>query len=62
MVRTSGESTRGSLLSRTAPVRFASFTLDLDRCSLSTADGGDVALTHNEFALLREFVRHPDGF
>src|SRR5208283_4093705 len=23
------------------------------------ADGGDVALTHNEFALLREFVRHP---
>ena len=59
MVRASGESTTGSLLSRTAPVRFATFTLDLDRCSLSTADGGDVALTHNEFALLREFVRHP---
>ncbi len=59
MARTSGESTRRSLLSRTAPVRFASFTLDLDGCSLLRADGGDVALTHNEFALLREFVRHP---
>ena len=48
-----------SLPLRTAPVRFATFTLDLDGCSLSRADGGEVALTHNEFALLREFARHP---
>jgi DNA-binding winged helix-turn-helix (wHTH) protein len=58
MVRSSGESTTDSLLSRTAPVRFATFTLDLDGCSLLRADGGVVALTHSEFALLREFVRH----
>ena len=54
-----GEGVRGSLPPRTAPVRFAAFTLDLDGCSLSRADGGDVPLTRSEFALLREFVRHP---
>ena len=36
-----------------------SFTLDLDDVRSRTADGGDIALTHSEFALLREFVRHP---
>jgi DNA-binding winged helix-turn-helix (wHTH) protein len=59
MYPTGGKPNRSSLPSRTAPVRFAAFTLDLDRCSLLRADGGDVALTHDEFALLREFVRHP---
>ena len=54
-----GESTRVSLPPPTAPVRFATFTLDLDGCLLSRADGREVALTRNEFALLREFVRHP---
>jgi DNA-binding response OmpR family regulator len=54
-----GEAARGSLPPRTAPVRFADFTLDLDGCSLSRANGGDVPLTRSEFALLREFVRHP---
>jgi TolB-like protein len=54
-----GETVRGSLPPRTAPVRFAAFTLDLDGCSLSRAEGGDIPLTHSEFALLREFVRHP---
>ena len=44
---------------RTAPVQFATFTLDLDGCSLSTADGSEVALTHSEFVALREFVCHP---
>jgi class 3 adenylate cyclase len=54
----SGDST--SLFSpRTAPVQFATFTLDLDGCSLSTADGSEVALTHSEFVALREFVCHP---
>jgi TolB-like protein/Flp pilus assembly protein TadD len=51
--------TKGSLPPRIAPVRFAAFTLDLDGCSLSRTDGGDIPLTHSEFALLREFVRHP---
>ena len=50
---------RSLLLPRTAAVQFAAFTLDLDGCSLSRTDGSDIALTHNEFALLREFVRHP---
>ena len=59
MARTGREPDGTSLPPRAAPVRFAAFTLDLDACSLSRADGGDVALTHNEFALLREFVRHP---
>jgi TolB-like protein len=59
MDRAGGDSTRASLLARTAPVRFAAFTLDLDGCSLSKADGSDVPLTHNEFVALREFVRHP---
>src|SRR5271165_1786493 len=59
MARTGREPDGASLPSRTAPVRFATFTLDLDGCSLSRADGGDVALTHNEFALLRVLVRHP---
>ena len=34
-----GETVRGSLPPRTAPVRFAAFTLDLDGCSLSRAGG-----------------------
>ena len=44
---------------RGAPVRFGDFTLDLDGCSLSNRDGGDIPLTRSEFALLREFIRHP---
>ena len=56
---TGGEPSRSLLLPRTAAVQFAAFTLDLDGCSLSRTDGSDIALTHNEFALLREFVRHP---
>jgi TolB-like protein/Flp pilus assembly protein TadD len=51
--------TKGSLPPRTAPVRFAVFTLDVDGCSLSKAEGGDIPLTRSEFTLLREFVRHP---
>src|ERR1700683_2830598 len=51
--------TKGSLPPRGAPVRFGGFTLDLDGCSLSNADGGDIPLTRSEFALLREFIRHP---
>ena len=54
-----GNTTKGSLPPRTAPVRFAAFALDLDGCSLSKTDGGDIPLTRSEFALLREFVRHP---
>ena len=50
---------KGSLPPRGAPVRFGDFTFDLDGCSLSNADGDDIALTRSEFALLREFVRHP---
>ena len=53
-----GALTKGSLPPRGAPVRFGDFTLDLDGCSLST-DGGDIPLTRSEFALLREFIRHP---
>jgi adenylate cyclase len=50
---------KGSLPPRGAPVRFGDFTLDLDGCSLSNTDGGDIPLTRSEFALLREFIRHP---
>src|ERR1700685_944798 len=48
-----------SLPPRGAPVRFGDLTLDLDGCSLSNTDGGDIPLTHSEFTLLREFIRHP---
>ncbi len=44
---------------RTAPLRFAAFTLDLDGCTLSREDGVEIPLTRSEFVLLREFVRHP---
>ena len=50
---------KGSLPPRGAPIRFGDFALDLDGCSLSNTDGGDIPLTRSEFALLREFVRHP---
>ena len=50
---------KGSLPPRGAPVRFGDFTLDLDGCLLSHTDGGDIPLTRSEFALLREFIRHP---
>ena len=59
MAGAGGETVRDSLPPRTAPLRFAAFTLDLDGRSLSREDGGDVPLTHSEFTLLREFVRHP---
>jgi two-component system, OmpR family, response regulator len=52
-------SAKCSLPPRGAPVRFGDFTLDLDGCSLSNTDGGDIPLTRSEFALLREFIRHP---
>src|ERR1700727_1689907 len=54
-----GASAKGSLPPRGVPVRFGDFTLDLDGCSLSNTDGGDIPLTRSEFALLREFIRHP---
>ena len=54
-----GAPAKGSLPPRGAPVRFGEFTLDLDGCSLSNTDGGDIPLTHSEFVLLREFIRHP---
>jgi TolB-like protein len=54
-----GAPTKSSLPPRGAPVRFGDFTLDLDGCSLSNTDGGDIALTRSEFALLREFIHHP---
>ena len=54
-----GKPARGVLPPRTAPIRFAAFTLDLDGCALSRQEGVEVPLTRNEFALLREFVRHP---
>jgi TolB-like protein/DNA-binding winged helix-turn-helix (wHTH) protein len=54
-----GAPAKSSMPPRGAPVRFGDFTLDLDGCSLSNADGGDIPLTHSEFALLREFIRHP---
>jgi TolB-like protein len=41
------------------PSEFGDLTLDLDGCSLSNTDGGDIPLTHSEFTLLREFIRHP---
>ena len=50
---------KSSLPPRGAPVRFGDFTLDLDGCLLSNRDGGDIPLTRSEFALLREFIRHP---
>ncbi len=50
---------KSSLPPRGAPVRFGDFTLDLDGYSLSNADGGNIPLTRSEFALLREFIRHP---
>ena len=50
---------KSSLPPRGAPVRFEDFTLDLEGCSLSNADGGDIPLTRSEFALLRQFIRHP---
>ena len=58
MGSTGGEPPRASLPQRVALLRFAAFALDLDGCSLTRADGSNVALTHSEFALLREFVRH----
>jgi DNA-binding response OmpR family regulator len=51
--------TKASLPPRVAPVRFGDFAVDLDGCSLSNTDGGDISLTRSEFALLREFIRHP---
>jgi two-component system OmpR family response regulator len=54
-----GDPARGVLPPRTAPIRFATFTFDLDGCSLLREDGAEIALTRNELALLREFVRHP---
>jgi TolB-like protein len=53
-----GAPTKGSLPPRRVPVRFEDFTLDLDGRSLSNKDG-DIPLTRSEFALLREFIRHP---
>jgi tetratricopeptide (TPR) repeat protein len=50
---------KGSLPPRGAPVRFGDFTFDLDGRPLSITDGGEIPLTHGEFALLREFIRHP---
>jgi TolB-like protein len=54
-----GSSAKGSLRPRGEPVRFGDFTFDLDGCSLSETNKGDISLTRGEFALLREFVRHP---
>ena len=51
--------TKGSLPARASPVRFGDFTLDLDGCSLSSTDSGDIPLTRSQFALLREFIHHP---
>src|SRR5215472_9154905 len=48
----------GMLEPRGAPLRFASYLLDLDGCALIRSDGREVVLTRSEFALLREFVRH----
>src|SRR3984957_13751683 len=50
---------KGSLPARGSPVRFGDFTLDLDGCSLSSTDSGEIPLTRSEFALLCEFIRHP---
>ena len=38
---------------------FAGLVLDLDACTLKRESGEPIALTHGEFALLREFVRRP---
>jgi TolB-like protein len=48
-------------LSRPAnpPLRFASFVLDLDACTLARESGETIALTRGEFALLRMFVGRP---
>jgi two-component system torCAD operon response regulator TorR len=48
-------------LSRPAnpPLRFASFVLDLEACTLARASGETIALTRGEFALLRMFVGRP---
>jgi len=54
-----GPPTKASLPPPRAPIRFGDFTLDLDGCSLSNTDRGDIPLTRSEFALLREFIRHP---
>jgi TolB-like protein len=54
-----GPTTKGSLPPRGPPVRFGDFTLDLDGCLLSNTDRGVISLTRGEFALLREFIRHP---
>ena len=59
MVNAGSALTKGSLPPRGAPVRFGDFTLDLDGCSLSNTNGGDIPLTQSEFALLCEFIRHP---
>ena len=50
---------KGSLPARGSPVRFGDFALDLDGCSLSRTDSGNIPLTRSEFALLREFIHHP---
>jgi TolB-like protein len=54
------EALEGSL-SRPAkpPLRFASFVLDLDACTLARDSGETIALTRGEFALLRMFVGRP---
>jgi TolB-like protein len=57
--RARGAPAKSSLPPRGAPVRFGNFTLDLDGRSLSNTDTGDIPLTHSEFALLCEFIRHP---
>jgi DNA-binding response OmpR family regulator len=41
------------------PLRFASFVLDLDACTLARDSGETIALTRGEFALLRMFVARP---
>jgi two-component system OmpR family response regulator len=48
-------------LSRPAnpPLRFASFVLDLEACTLARESGETIALTRGEFALLRMFVGRP---
>jgi DNA-binding response OmpR family regulator len=48
-------------LSRPAnpPLRFASFVLDLEACTLARECGETIALTRGEFALLRMFVSRP---
>ena len=51
---------KSSLPPRGAPVRFGDVTLDLDGCSLSNRDGGDIPLTRSEFPrCCEEFIHHP---